>query len=54
MPPAALGEIKKFLNEAELFEAALSREEFIQSRLIMGSECKEGISAFFEKRAPKF
>lgn len=54
MPPVALGEIKKFINEAELFEAALRREESIQSRLIMGGECKEGISAFFEKRAPKF
>ena len=54
MPPLALAEIKKFINEAELFEAALRREESIQSRLILGEECKEGITAFFEKRPPKF
>ena len=54
MPPLALAEIKKFVNEADLFEATLRREESIQSRLILGEECKEGITAFFEKRPPKF
>ena len=54
MPPRALGEIKKFINEAELFEVVLRREEAVQSRLLMGGECKEGVSAFFEKRQPKF
>ena len=37
-----------------IFEATLRREESIQSRLILGEECKEGITAFFEKRPPKF
>ena len=54
MPPLALAEIKKFINEADIFEATLRREESIQSRLILGEECKEGITAFFEKRPPKF
>ena len=53
-PRRALAEIKKFQNEAEQFEAALRREEKIQAELICGEECKEGIAAFFEKRAPKF
>lgn len=53
-PPRALAEIKKFQNEAELFESVLRREEKIQAELICGSECKEGVAAFFEKRPPKF
>lgn len=53
-PPRALAEIKKFQNEADLFEAALHREEKIQAELICGEECKEGVAAFLEKREPKF
>lgn len=53
-PRRAIAEIKKFQNDAEQFEASLRREEKIQAELICGEECKEGIAAFFEKRAPKF
>ena len=54
MPPRALAEIKKFVNEADAFEATLHREEAVIPELIMGPECKEGIAAFFEKRPAKF
>lgn len=54
--PLASAASKRMLNMrlcAEL-DGALLLEEDAQSQLIVGADCKEGIDAFFAKRAPVF
>lgn len=53
-PPLALANIKKLMNDCDALKKILAVEEEIQTKLIMGEDCKEGIKAFFEKRPPVF
>ncbi|MDO5114636.1 MAG: enoyl-CoA hydratase-related protein [Synergistaceae bacterium] len=53
-PPLALARIKKMMNRGEEFERTLCEEEEIQSELLMSEDCREGVRAFFEKRAAEF
>ncbi len=55
-PPIAIRAIKKvvFGSEREALEKALEREVEQQMACFRSEDCREGIAAFFEKRAPKF
>jgi 2-(1,2-epoxy-1,2-dihydrophenyl)acetyl-CoA isomerase len=55
-PPAVLRMAKHMVNRAVTSDlaAALDLEAFSQGMAITGEEHQEGLSAFFEKRAPKF
>lgn len=53
-PPLALANIKMLMNDCEALNRILAQENVIQTKLIMGEDCKEGIKAFFEKRPPVF
>lgn len=53
--PLAIGLTKKYLNNTALtLDEVLAIEETTQSLLMGTDDCKEGIAAFYEKRAPKF
>jgi 2-(1,2-epoxy-1,2-dihydrophenyl)acetyl-CoA isomerase len=53
--PLALALTKKYLNDTALtLDEVLALEETTQSLLMGTEDCKEGIAAFYEKRAPKF
>lgn len=53
--PLAIGLTKKYLNNTALtLDEVLAIEETTQSLLMDSADCKEGIAAFYEKRAPKF
>ena len=56
LPPLALAEIKRGLNEAFEFDLAqaLEREGAAQLRLAGTADFKEAMRAFFQKRDPKF
>jgi len=55
-PSVAIRAVKDviFGKEKEALEEALEREVREQIRCFLSEDCKEGIRAFFEKRAPKF
>jgi len=55
-PSVAIRAVKNviFGKEKEALEDALEREVREQIRCFLSEDCKEGIRAFFEKRAPKF
>jgi 2-(1,2-epoxy-1,2-dihydrophenyl)acetyl-CoA isomerase len=55
-PPGVLRMAKHMVNRAVTSDlaAALDLEAFSQGMAITGEEHQEGLSAFFEKRAPKF
>ena len=53
--PLAIGLTKKYLNNTALtLDEVLAIEETTQALLMGTDDCKEGIAAFYEKRAPKF
>ena len=53
--PLAIGLTKKYLNNTALtLDEVLAIEETTQSLLMGTDDCKEGIAAFYEKRAPQF
>jgi len=52
-PPIAIEQIKKVSNGAEL-EAALEAEKAAFARVFASADATEGISAFIEKRPPRF
>jgi 2-(1,2-epoxy-1,2-dihydrophenyl)acetyl-CoA isomerase len=56
LPPLALAEIKRGLNEAFEFDLAqaLDREASAAGRLAGTADFKEAMRAFFQKRDPKF
>ncbi len=56
LPTAVIGRIKKMLNESftNSLEEQLKLEHKMQLESGKGIDFKEGVSAFFEKRAPKF
>src|SRR5205814_1989686 len=55
-PPLAIRAVKKtlFSSESEKLTLALGQEVEEQIRCYLSQDCSEGISAFFEKRPPKF
>jgi 2-(1,2-epoxy-1,2-dihydrophenyl)acetyl-CoA isomerase len=55
-PPLAICAVKKtlFAGEREKLTLALGQEVEEQIRCYLSQDCSEGISAFFEKRLPKF
>ena len=55
-PPLAIRAVKKtlFSSENEKLTLALGQEVEQQIRCYLSQDCSEGISAFFEKRPPKF
>lgn len=55
-PPLAIRAVKKtlFASESEKLTVALGQEVEEQIRCYLSQDCSEGISAFFEKRPPKF
>src|SRR5438105_15575434 len=55
-PPLAIRAVKKtlFSSESEKLTFALGQEVEEQIRCYLSQDCSEGISAFFEKRPPKF
>jgi 2-(1,2-epoxy-1,2-dihydrophenyl)acetyl-CoA isomerase len=55
-PPAALAAAKALLDRAPGLdlESALHWEALTQARMIAGADHREGLRAFFEKRAPRF
>lgn len=55
-PPRALAGTKRLVNESGLlgFDKTAEAEENLQAMLCTGADAKEGIRAFFEKRAPVF
>lgn len=53
--PLAIGLTKKYLNNTALtLDEVLAIEETTQALLMGTDDCKEGIAAFYEKRAPEF
>lgn len=53
--PLSIALIKKYLNNTALtLDEVLAFEESTQALLMGTEDCKEGIAAFKEKRAPKF
>ena len=53
--PIAIGLTKKYLNDTGLsLDEVLNIEETTQSLLMGTDDCKEGIAAFYGKRAPVF
>lgn len=53
--PLAIGLTKKYLsNTALTLDEVLAIEETTQALLMGTDDCKEGIAAFYEKRAPQF
>lgn len=53
--PLSISLIKKYLNDIDLtLDEVLNLEETTQALLMGTDDCKEGIAAFYEKRAPKF
>lgn len=53
--PLAIGLTKKYLNNTALtLDEVLALEETTQSLLMGTDDCKEGIAAFYAKRAPQF
>ena len=53
--PLSIELIKKYLNDVDLtLDEVLNIEETTQPLLMGTDDCKEGIAAFYEKRAPKF
>ena len=53
--PLAIGLTKKYLNNTALtLDEVLAIEETTQALLMGTDDCKEGIAAFYEKRAPQF
>lgn len=53
--PLAIGLTKKYLNNTALtLDDVLAIEETTQALLMGTDDCKEGIAAFYEKRAPQF
>lgn len=53
--PLSIELIKKYLNDVDLtLDEVLNIEETTQPLLMGTEDCKEGIAAFYEKRAPKF
>lgn len=53
--PLSITLIKKYLNDIDLtLDEVLNLEETTQALLMGTDDCKEGIAAFYEKRAPKF
>lgn len=53
--PLAIGLTKKYLNDTSLnLDEVLVIEETTQPLLMATDDCKEGIKAFYEKRAPIF
>lgn len=55
-PPLAIRAVKKTLfgSEKEELTSALGREVEEQIQCYLSEDCSEGISAFFEKRPPRF
>ena len=55
-PSLAIRAVKKtlFASESEKLTLALGQEVEQQIRCYLSQDCREGISAFFEKRPPKF
>ena len=55
-PPLAQRASKRILREAatQAFEQNFMMETFEQNALMSSHDCLEGVTAFFEKRAPKF
>lgn len=55
-PPLAIRGVKEILfgRQRAALEAALEAEVQQQMRCFQSADCREGIHAFFEKRAPKF
>jgi len=54
-PAGAFGAVKRLLGDSELgFEAQLARESRSIASRGISAEGREGISAFLEKRAPRF
>jgi 2-(1,2-epoxy-1,2-dihydrophenyl)acetyl-CoA isomerase len=54
--PLALAEVKRALRAGrrDALQAALTREAEGQARLLVSADFEEGVSAFLEKRAPRF
>jgi 2-(1,2-epoxy-1,2-dihydrophenyl)acetyl-CoA isomerase len=55
-PPAALGAIKRSVNFAggATLEEAMDFEFLLQAVMMEGEDFREGVSAFLEKRSPRF
>ena len=53
--PLSISLTKKYLNDHDLtLDEVLAIEETTQALLMGTDDCKEGIAAFYEKRAPQF
>ena len=54
--PLSLQNCKKLVNQSDNMTMAemLAAEAAIQGKLVVSSDCKEGLAAFKEKRQPQF